>query len=100
MCRTTASKNSELKEGEEWIEKFDINAFAKDIHALGKKLEAQQGEADVRHLRKMIMWSNSCGAFGLLTMGFSVNILTIFALSCFTFSRWTMIAHHTCKSFR
>ena len=96
MCRT-AIKNVELNPGEEWIEKFDLNAFAADIHALGKKLEMEQGEDDVRHLNKMIMWSNICAAIGLLTMGFSVNIFTVIALSTFTFSRWTMIAHHTCK---
>lgn len=95
MCRTVI-KNADLKQGEEWIEKFDIDAFAADINALGKKLEQEQGPADVKHLQRMVMWSNICAAVGLLTMGFSVNILTIFALSTFTFSRWTMIAHHTC----
>lgn len=97
MCRTVI-KNAELKEGEEWIEKFDLNAFAADINALGKKLEQEQGEDDVRHLNKMIMWSNTFAAFGLLTMGMSVNVLSVIALSTFTFSRWTMVAHHTCKS--
>merc|ERR1719469_911224 len=29
-------------------------------------------------------------------MGFSVNIVSIVALSTFTCTRWTMIAHHTC----
>jgi hypothetical protein len=96
MCRTVI-KNADLKKGEEWIEKFDINAFAADINALGKKLESEQGPADVNHLNRMVMWSNVCAAAGLLTMGFSVNIFTITALSLFTFSRWTMIAHHTCK---
>ena len=96
MCRTVI-KNADLKPGEEWIEKFDLNAFAADINALGKKLEQEQGDEDVRHLNKMIMWSNLFAAFGLLTMGISVNIFPIIALSTFTFSRWTMVAHHTCK---
>ncbi len=96
MCRTVI-KNADLKPGEEWLEKFDLNAFAADVNALGKKLDKEQGTADVRHLEKMVMWSNICAAVGLLTMGFSVNILSIVALSTFTFSRWTMIAHHTCK---
>lgn len=95
MCRTVI-KNADLKPGEEWLEKFDLNAFAADINALGKKLEQEQGDDDVRHLNKMIMWSNLFAAFGLLTMGISVNIFSVIALSTFTFSRWTMIAHHTC----
>jgi hypothetical protein len=96
MCRS-ATQNLELKKGEEWLVDFDLSAFAADINALGKKLEQEQGEADVRHLNKMILWSNICAAVGLLSMGFSVNIISIVALSTFTFTRWTMIAHHTCK---
>jgi fatty acid desaturase len=81
---------------EAWIKNFDLNAFAKDIRELGDKLEKQQGEDDVRHLNKMVMWSNLCAAVGFLTMGMSVNIVAICALSTWTFTRWTMIAHHTC----
>jgi len=95
MCRTPVVKN-EIQQDEAWIEKLDINAFAADITALGKTLEAEQGKDDVRHLNKMIMWSNICAALGLLTMGIGVNLFSIIALSTFTFSRWTMIAHHTC----
>merc|ERR1719491_748903 len=29
-------------------------------------------------------------------MGFSVNLLSIIGLSTWTFTRWTMVAHHTC----
>jgi fatty acid desaturase len=98
MCRTatTQSRASDLKEGEEWIETFDLDAFTADIHALGKKLESEQGEDDVRHLNKIIGWSNLCAAVGFMTMGHSVNLIAIVALSTWTFSRWTIIAHHTC----
>lgn len=98
MCRKTVTEKgaSELKKGDEWIAKFDLNAFAADIRELGETLEKQQGEADVKHLNKMIMWSNMCALVGFVTMGLGVNIVSIMALSTWTFSRWTMIAHHTC----
>ena len=105
MCRpdlltkdktSNSAREETCNEGEEWILKFDFEGFTKEIRALGKRLENEQGEADVAHLNKMIMWSNACAAVGLLTMGFGVNPITIFALSLYTFSRWTMIAHHTC----
>jgi fatty acid desaturase len=103
MCLNTDS-NSTLRsithekpgKGQEWIEKLDINAFKEDVQALGKQLEDQQGEADVRHLNKMIMWSNMCALVGITTMGFGVNIISILGLSTWTFTRWTMIAHHVC----
>lgn len=85
-----------LKKGDEWIADLDITAFRADIKKLGDELEKNQGEEDVRHLNKMIMWSHTCGIVGFLAMGWSVNLLAILGLSTFTFTRWTMIAHHVC----
>lgn len=96
MCRTVTAKHTGLDEDEEWIDTFDLHSFTKDIRELGDQLEKEQGEADVRHLNKMIMWSNLCAAVGFITMGLGVNIVSIVALSTWTFTRWTMIAHHTC----
>lgn len=86
----------DLADGDKWLATFDFQAFAKDIRELGKKLEEEQGPADVEHLNKMILWSNSFAAIGLLSMGYGVNPITVMCLSLYTFSRWTMIAHHVC----
>ncbi|KAG7343081.1 fatty acid desaturase [Nitzschia inconspicua] len=91
-----AVKNCELSKDDEWLVKFDFTSFSEEIRALGKKLEMEQGPADVAHLNKMIRWSNSFAAVGLMTMGFGVNPISIICLSLYTFSRWTMIAHHVC----
>jgi len=87
---------AELKKEDEWLKDFDFQGFTNEIKALGRKLDSEQGEADVRHLNKMVMWSNCCAAVGLLSMGFRVNPITILCLSLYTCTRWTMIAHHTC----
>jgi len=79
-----------------WLNTFNVEDFRKDIRALGKRLEAQQGEADIKHLNKIIGWSNFFGAVGILSMWLTPNPITILALSLWSFSRWTMIAHHTC----
>jgi len=100
MCRTNTNpvlKGSEpLQRDDEWIAKVDYESFAADIRKLGEELEKNQGESDVKHLHKMVSWSNMCAVCGLLTMGFGVNLFSIVMLSTWTFSRWTMIAHHTC----
>jgi len=99
MCRkqqNAATAQLKLADDEAWIEKFDLAAFQADIKALGDELEKGQGEDDVRHLKKMVMWSNMCALVGFLAMGHSVNLLAIVGLSTWTFTRWTMIAHHTC----
>jgi len=85
-----------LAEGDRWLETFDFDAFASDVRSLGEDLEKGQGDEDVRHLKKMVAWSNACGIVGLATMGFGVSLLPVVALSTFTFTRWTMVAHHTC----
>jgi len=95
MCIRPTEKQSLAPENK-WLEKFDFEAFTADIQKLGDTLEKNQGPEDVKHLNKMINWSNICGIVGLATMGFGVNLLSIIGLSTFTFTRWTMIAHHTC----
>jgi len=96
MCIPKSTEEPKLKQCDEWVAKFDVTAFAAEVKALGDKLEKGQGEADVRHLNKMVMWSNICALVGLTTMGWGVNPISAIALSTWTFSRWTMIAHHTC----
>jgi len=99
MCRKPASENApkvELAETDKWLDSFDFEAFTEEVKALGKKLEAQQGEEDVAHLNKIISWSNLCAAVGLLTLGFRINVVTIFCMSMYSFTRWTCIGHHVC----
>lgn len=82
-----------------WAADLDYAAFRKDVHALGQRLEKGQGEADVRHLKKMILWSNMCGAVGVATMWMSSplgRLLSVVGLSTWTCTRWTMIGHHIC----
>ena len=95
MCLRPTEKPT-LAPRDEWLETFNLEAFTADIKELGDRLEKNQGDADVRHLNKMVMWSNICGLVGFAMMGFGVNVYAIVGLSTFTFTRWTMIAHHTC----
>ena len=76
-----------------------LPAFRAEVNALGKRLEDGQGEADVRHLKKMLAWSNACALVGVATMWMSgplARLLPIVALSTWTCTRWTMIGHHIC----
>lgn len=98
MCVPANKPTGETKlaKCDQWVKDFDFDAFTTDMKKLGDELEKNQGPADVKHLKKMVMWSNACGLVGMLTMGMGVHLLPIIALSTFTFTRWTMIAHHTC----
>merc|ERR1719353_1314092 len=62
-----------LKPEDRWVATVDLEAFRKDVDELGTRLAAQQGSADISHLKKMILWSNACGAVGLGTMWLPAN---------------------------
>uniref|UniRef100_A0A7S4S721 Fatty acid desaturase domain-containing protein n=1 Tax=Alexandrium monilatum TaxID=311494 RepID=A0A7S4S721_9DINO len=85
-----------LEACDEWIGKLNLDAFGKEVHELGRRLKAEQGEEDQKHLRKMIFWSRLCAAVGLGTMWLGPNPLSVIALSLWTHSAWTMIGHHVC----
>ena len=85
-----------LQEHDKWLETCDLKAFKAEIDALGKELAENQGEDDIRHLRKILLWNRSLQVIGLATLGLFPNPLTVICLSLATFSRWTMIGHHVC----
>ena len=51
-----------------WAADLDYTQFRKQVHTLGQSLAGGQGEADLKHLRKMVLWSNICGAVGIATI--------------------------------
>merc|ERR1711865_737811 len=53
---TQLVETKDLAEGDKWIADFDFAGFADEIKILGKKLESEQGPADVDHLNKS-RWS-------------------------------------------
>ena len=80
-----------------WAADLDYTQFRKQVHTLGQSLAGGQGEADLKHLRKMVLWSNICGAVGIATMWMAHpvgRLLSIIGLSTWTCTRWTMIGHH------
>ena len=91
--------NEPVEPLDEWTQHLDYKQFRKEVHELGQRLSNEQGEADVEHLKRMILWSNICGGVGIATMWMSSPIgrlISIVGLSTWTCTRWTMIGHHIC----
>jgi hypothetical protein len=72
---------ADVKEHDQWLINFNHDAFKKDVDELGKRLEKNQGEDDVKHLKKICFWSNTCAVLGLATMwlpvGSALNLFSI-----------------------
>ena len=95
----TPSARPMLAPEDAWIGSLDHDAFGKDIRELGDRLIANQGAADFRHLQRIVLASNCFCVAGVATMwvgGLWWTAFSAVCLSTWTFSRWTMIAHHTC----
>merc|ERR1711871_1908035 len=91
-----AGLQPDLDTVDEWVATADLDAFRKDVKALGDKLLSEQGPDDLAHLKKIIRWANYCAAVGLLTVWMYPNPVTVIALSTWCCARWTMIGHHVC----
>ena len=88
-----ATKLSVLSKEDEWIANLDYEGFGKEVAELGKRIQKQGGQADVEHLNKIVGWRDAAALVGLATMWMGPNPLTVLALSTWTYSSWTMIAH-------
>jgi hypothetical protein len=82
---------------DEWIARVDLVAFGKECRELGDRLEKGQSEADVKHLNKMVLWSNLCGAVGMATMWMRPNFVSVMGLSLWTMSRYAGAPGPRCR---
>lgn len=73
---------------------IDLDGFAKAIDALKLEFEAELGDADLRHLRKLERWGRAATALGYATAWLGPNLLSAAALSLGSTARWTVVAHH------
>lgn len=79
-----------------WVANLDYEGFGKEVSALGAEFLKEAGQDDVEHLKKMVLWRNIAAIVGVSSMWMGPNPITVLALSTWTYSSWTMIAHHCC----
>ena len=96
MAAVAAPSERSINPSEEWIDQLNLPAFGAEVRALGRRLRECEGAEDLDHFRKVRRWSDALGLVGVATMWLPLNPLTVAALSTWIYSRWTMIAHHTC----
>lgn len=71
----------------------DLDAFLKDVLALGEELRASLGEEDLAHLKKLERWGRTATAIGAATAWIAPNPLSAVALSLGRSTRWLLMHH-------
>jgi fatty acid desaturase len=74
-------------------ESVDLDAFLKDLVALGDEWRASLGPEDLSHLEKLERWGRAATAVGAATAWVAPNPLSVIGLALGRSSRW-MLMHH------
>jgi fatty acid desaturase len=78
-----------------WVANINVKAVEDDFRALGKKLDVEQGPADVAHMLKIRRCTTAFTVIGWLFMWLHPMFsFPAVLLSLGTFGAWTMIGHH------
>lgn len=72
---------------------IDLEAFARDVHALRKEILEDLGPADLAHLEKIEAWGRAATAIGLATCWVVPNPLSAGALAVGRSTRWLLMHH-------
>jgi fatty acid desaturase len=75
------------------IDTIDLDAFARDVKALGAAERAACGADDLRHLRRIERWGRAATAVGLATAWIAPNPLSAAALALGRSTRWLLMHH-------
>jgi len=73
---------------------IDYEALGRDLDALRAEVEANLGQEDLDHLKKIERWGKTCSAIGYGTAWIAPNPVSAWFISQGSMVRWTMIAHH------
>ncbi|MCK8499424.1 fatty acid desaturase family protein [Myxococcus fulvus] len=75
------------------IASVDVEGFHRDLKALRAELDANLGEADAKHLRKIERWGRIGTLLGIATCWIAPNPFSAAALSVGRSTRWLLMHH-------
>ncbi|MFT3768643.1 MAG: fatty acid desaturase [Minicystis sp.] len=71
----------------------DLDAFLADLKALRREIDADLGDEDLAHLRKIERWGRTATALGLLGAGIAPNPVSAVLLGLGRSTRWLLMHH-------
>ena len=75
------------------LSSIDAEGFLQALQALRQEINADLGERDIAHLRKMEWWGRGFTALGLLTAGIAPNPVSMVSLALGRNNRWVLMHH-------
>lgn len=73
---------------------IDMDAFVSDIDGLRNELKADVSEKDLSQFKGIELAAWGFVGVAMLSAGWGVNPVAIFAFAAASFARWTILAHH------
>jgi fatty acid desaturase len=71
----------------------DLDGFMRELREIGKDVEADMGQADIDHLKKLERWGRACTVAGSALAGIAPNPVSMVLLALGRGARW-MLMHH------
>ncbi len=71
----------------------DLEAFARDVQALKREIQASLGAEDLAHLRKIESWGRAASALGLATAWLGPNPVSVAGLALGRSTNWLLMHH-------
>ncbi len=88
-----SSAQSHTHVGDTPFAHVDCDAFERDIAAMRRDAQAALGPADVRHLRRIVMWGRLCTLAGYAMAPWFFNPLAALLISQGNLTRWLLMHH-------
>ena len=71
----------------------DYDALARGVAALRREILGALGDADLRHLRRVVRWGRLCEVLGYATAWIAPNLPAVLLLSQGNLTRWLLMHH-------
>jgi fatty acid desaturase len=87
------TEEPQIEKVSDLLKNINMEGFIAELKVLRKEIDANLGEADIKHLKKMESWGHIANTIGALTSWIAPNPLSAVAMSLGRSTRWLLMHH-------